>query len=161
MMHMQQVLDKHMFDRNNTSYEKLLHPVGQPYAQLYRLAILDELGELNHELKASWCWWKKSQKPIDRMKVLDELVDVLHFVLSWQVADKENTYEQIESAWLPYDCKVSDTVLGMAAALEECKKAPVIWVVGIMNDLGFSIEEVYDAYRSKNAVNHKRQDNGY
>lgn len=30
------------------------------------LAILDEIGELTHELKANWCWWKKSQEPVDR-----------------------------------------------------------------------------------------------
>lgn len=34
------------------------------------LAILDEIGELTHELKANWCWWKKSQAPVDNEKVL-------------------------------------------------------------------------------------------
>ena len=29
-------------------------------------AILDEVGELTHELKANWCWWKKTQAPVDR-----------------------------------------------------------------------------------------------
>ena len=24
-----------------------------------RMAILDEVGELTHELKGNWCWWKK------------------------------------------------------------------------------------------------------
>lgn len=48
------------------------------------LAILDEIGELTHELKANWCWWKKTQAPVDKEKVLGELVDVWHFVLSWQ-----------------------------------------------------------------------------
>ena len=48
------------------------------------LAILDEIGELTHELKANWCWWKKSQAPVDNEKVLGELVDIWHFVLSYQ-----------------------------------------------------------------------------
>ena len=47
-------------------------------------AILDEIGELTHELKANWCWWKKTQAPVDKEKVLGELVDIWHFVLSWQ-----------------------------------------------------------------------------
>ena len=49
-----------------------------------RMAILDEVGELTHELKANWCWWKKTQAPVDNDKVLGELVDVWHFALSYQ-----------------------------------------------------------------------------
>ena len=30
-----------------------------------------------------------------------------------------------------------------------------------MNGLGFNIEEVYNAYMTKNRINHERQDNGY
>ena len=40
------------------------------------LAILDEVGELTHELKGKWCWWKKTQAQVDNSKVLGELVDV-------------------------------------------------------------------------------------
>lgn len=47
-------------------------------------AILDEVGELTHELKGNWCYWKKTQPPVDGEKVLGELVDIWHFVLSWQ-----------------------------------------------------------------------------
>ena len=43
------------------------------------MAILDEIGELTHELKANWCWWKKTQAPVDNEKVLGELVDIWHF----------------------------------------------------------------------------------
>lgn len=27
-------------------------------------AILDEVGELTHELKGNWCYWKKTQPPV-------------------------------------------------------------------------------------------------
>ena len=33
-----------------------------------RMAILDEVGELTHELKGNWCWWKKTQAPVDTDK---------------------------------------------------------------------------------------------
>ena len=49
-----------------------------------RMAILDEVGELTHELKGNWCWWKKTQPKVDKGKVLGELVDIWHFVLSYQ-----------------------------------------------------------------------------
>lgn len=32
------------------------------------MAILDEIGELTHELKANWCWWKKTQPKVDDAK---------------------------------------------------------------------------------------------
>ena len=48
------------------------------------MALLDEIGELTHELKYTWCWWKKTQAPVDKEKVLGELVDIWHFILSWQ-----------------------------------------------------------------------------
>lgn len=48
------------------------------------LATLDEIGEFTHELKGDWCWWKKTQPQVDEEKVLGELVDIWHFVLSWQ-----------------------------------------------------------------------------
>ena len=35
-----------------------------------RMTILDEVGELTHELKGNWCWWKKTQAPVDKQKVL-------------------------------------------------------------------------------------------
>lgn len=41
-----------------------------------RMALFDELGEVNHEMKAKWCYWKKSQKPVDRDKLKEELSDV-------------------------------------------------------------------------------------
>ena len=49
-----------------------------------RFAIQDEVGELTHELKGNWCWWKKTQPLVEKEKVLEELVDVWHFVLSYQ-----------------------------------------------------------------------------
>lgn len=33
-----------------------------------KMAILDEVGELTHKLKGEWCWWKKTQTPVDRKK---------------------------------------------------------------------------------------------
>ena len=53
-------------------------------------ALFDELGELNHELKAKWCWWKKTQEPVDREKLLEEYVDCIHFGLCMILKRKGN-----------------------------------------------------------------------
>lgn len=56
------------------------------------LATLDEIGEFTHELKGDWCWWKKSQEPVDRNKVLEELADVFHFVLIYELFYEKRNY---------------------------------------------------------------------
>ena len=49
-----------------------------------KIAYLDELGELIHELKPLWCYWKKDNKPVNKRRVLEELSDCLHFALSYE-----------------------------------------------------------------------------
>ena len=49
------------------------------------LATLDEIGEFTHELKGDWCWWKKSQEPVDVDKVIEEYIDVVHFALMYEI----------------------------------------------------------------------------
>lgn len=162
MLQMQEKLDVEIFQQNGTSYKNLLHPEGQPYAQPYRLAILDELGELNHELKAEWCWWKQSQKPVDRDKVLGELVDVLHFVLSWQIAEKDQrNISPTADARRYYELDGRYTLLEMAQGLADCRWSPVGYFMAVMRGLDFDLPEVYEAYKKKNAVNHRRQNSGY
>ena len=52
--------------------------------ELIKVAYLDEVGELIHELKPLWCYWKKDNKPVDKRRVLEELSDCLHFALSYE-----------------------------------------------------------------------------
>lgn len=79
-------LIKEMLDMQEKLDEAIMKGYGLFYIDEEKLsfAILDEVGELTHELKANWCWWKKTQAPVDDNKVLGELVDIWHFVLSWQ-----------------------------------------------------------------------------
>lgn len=132
-----------------------------------RMAILDEVGELTHELKGNWCWWKKTQAPVDMGKVLGELVDIWHFVLSWQnhFNDGEEgltelelliTEVQINSSSIKFNGLVnffvyllnySSSKVGDLCAITEC--------------LGFTIEDVYKAYYDKNKVNYQRLKEGY
>lgn len=130
-------------------------------------AILDEVGELTHELKGSWCWWKKTQAPVDKEKVLGELVDIWHFVLSWQ-----NHFNDSEEGLKTNDYLIKDVEIGRAF----CKSRGVarvlselpcfsIFKVGdlcaITEYLGFTIEDVYQAYCDKNKVNYQRLKEGY
>lgn len=167
MLEAQRKLDERIIQGNGLTYADLYN------SGRYQHALLDELGELNHELKANWCWWKKTQAPVYRAKVLEEFVDCLHFVLSWQIAtvevEPDAYYRPEEKAWNAYKRDEVTTVPRAAAYVNGVAKwcgdhyvePPVGAIIRLMNGLGFNIEEVYNAYMTKNRINHERQDNGY
>ena len=45
------------------------------------LALIDEIGEVNHELKKMWCYWRENQPKVDREKLLEELSESLQNIL--------------------------------------------------------------------------------
>lgn len=133
------------------------------------LAILDEVGELTHELKANWCWWKKTQPQVDKSKVLGELVDVWHFILSWQ-----NHFNKGEEG-LRKEKVMIENVKQYVWGLKNLQKefvyvltdlpsftdSKIEALIAITEHLGFSIEDVYKAYCEKNKVNYQRLKEGY
>ena len=52
---------KEMFQMQRTLNENILKEFGEDSMteENLELAIIDELGELTHECKGAWCWWKK------------------------------------------------------------------------------------------------------
>ena len=134
-----------------------------------RMAILDEVGELTHELKWNWCWWKKTQAPVDDKKVLGELVDVWHFVLSYQnhfnggengiLNDLifEKTSDNILNLLMTYEYKLSGTLTDLATLnIHKMER-----LIAISEYLGFTVEQVYKAYCGKNKINYQRLNEGY
>lgn len=132
-------------------------------------AILDEVGELTHELKGKWCWWKKTQPQVDEEKVLGELVDIWHFVLSWQnnfndgeegLLTCEQTMKKVdENRWSIEGCRNGIVIkLADLASFSLWKVEPLI---AITEYIGFTIEQVYEAYCGKNKINYQRLKEGY
>ncbi len=122
--------------------------------------------------------------------MLEEFVDVLHFVLSWQLAHHEiagqplskftaiafSEYEnsgrlpehrRVVSAFQPMmlrlsECNACPPVSPMMLRLSECNACPpVSQLMWLMRCLKLDFEDVYEAYLEKNKVNHQRQDQGY
>lgn len=132
-------------------------------------AILDEVGELTHELKGNWCWWKKTQAPVDDKKVLGELVDVWHFVLSYQnhfnggengilnalmfIRNSDNIFKLL----MTNEYKLSETLTDLATwNIHKMER-----LIAISEYLGFTIEQVYECYCDKNKINYQRLESGY
>lgn len=132
-------------------------------------AILDEVGELTHELKGEWCWWKKTQATVDRKKVLGELVDIWHFVLSWQNHFKDGEEGMINTRAVVRNSKrILNLIKTKEYRLSEELSDLVAWtlcklerLIAITEYLGFTIEQVYEAYCDKNKVNYQRLESGY
>lgn len=134
-----------------------------------RFAIIDEVGELTHELKGNWCWWKKTQAPVDRKKVLGELVDIWHFVLSWQNHFKDGEEGMINSRAVVRNSKrILNLLKTKEYRLSEELSDLVAWelcklerLIAITEYIGFTVQQVYQAYCDKNKINYQRLKEGY
>lgn len=67
-----------------------------------RIAYFDELGELTHEMKPNWNWWKIKNAPINLSLVQEELSDVLHFYLSYIEPLNTNILDSYEDFYKRY-----------------------------------------------------------
>lgn len=161
---------KEMFQMQRTLNKSILDELSEESMteEKLELAIIDELGELTHELKGDWCWWKKSQAPVDRQRVLEELVDVYHFVLTSEMARRySSTDEVIDSILNKYEFSISH--------FNDLEKERLDYLIGdisysydkltvllqLTKCLGFSFDEIYQEYLNKNKINYERLKNGY
>ena len=105
-------------------------------------AILDEVGELTHELKGDWCWWKKSQAPVEELRAEEQM---------------------IENAKIYFcEIKVFKTgIIYLLADLTSINSNKLERLIAITEYLGFTIEDVYQAYCGKNKINYQRLKEGY
>lgn len=152
-----------MFLMQETLNQNILKEFGQDSMtkEKLQLAIIDELGELTHELKGNWCWWKKTQKPVDRKRVLEELVDVYHFVMTWEMFKRvEYKIEYILKAYaieiLMFGKNVENETLDYIICRMELDKHKLDWLLKLTEQLGFSFDEVYQEYLNKNKINYER-----
>lgn len=161
---------KEMFTMQRTLNENILNEFGEEAMteEKLELAIIDELGELTHELKGDWCWWKKTQKPVDRKRVLEELVDVYHFVMiSEMMREHSSTDEVIDSILNKYEFSINH--------FDELEKERLDYLIGdisysydkltvllqLTKCLQFSFDEIYQEYINKNRENYDRLARGY
>lgn len=157
-----------MFLMQETLNQNILKEFGQDAMtkEKLQLAIIDELGELTHELKGNWCWWKKTQKPVDRKRVLEELVDVYHFVMTWEMFKRvEYKIEYILKAYaieiLMFGTNVENETLDYIICRMVLDKHKLDWLLKLTEQLGFKFDEVYQEYLNKNMINYERLQNGY
>lgn len=130
-------------------------------------ALLCEIQETANEMRESFKFW--SEKKNDMDNALEETADCLHFILSLGNDLKVDISEaQRQSAIVHPDVTsqfISLTYVVSCIALHNAKERYYFQTVGLFKGLvhllGFTEEQLEDAYYSKNEVNHTRQNNNY
>lgn len=129
------------------------------------LALLVELGELANETRCFKFWSVKG--PSERGVMLEEFVDVLHFLLSLGIEKGMDVLEE----WPPVLTETDLTELfiitqsAVLEFLETYRMANYLAIWGsygaIRDVLGFTESEVIEAYLAKNKMNYDRQQQNY
>ncbi|MBS4173772.1 dUTP diphosphatase [Bacillus sp. FJAT-49736] len=130
------------------------------------LALLVEIGELANETRCFKFWSKKG--PSEQNIILEEFVDGVHFILSIGIElgfenrniflHKQNNKEDLNSLFL----RVYERIIKLKGTKSEEDFTMLLqdfFQLGM--NLGFSIEDVQQAYIAKNEINYKRQKQGY
>lgn len=148
---------------NEDIFEK--HKDKQMTEENLSFAIIDEIGELTHELKGDWCWWKNTQAPVNRQRVLEELVDIWHFVITWQIEYTdwfpENLISRICCYLKGYYFEATGEIGNIIGGMMESYECKIHYLFDLTLKLGFTFDEVYQEYLKKNKENYKRLKEGY
>lgn len=129
-----------------------------------------ELGELAQEWKG-FKYWKKTKGEVDRSKLMEEYADCLHFAVSL-------TNHYVETS--PASKRFLEAFLSTITEIEETKPVKerfircfdtdrhfeggallLIDTLRLGEGLGFTLEEIEEAYYYKNNINWERLRKGY
>lgn len=154
LFELQAKLDQHIIENHNLEGQDLLPNL--------ILGLQVEIAELANETRCFKHWSVKAPAPKERQ--LEEYVDGLHLVLSIGLRFGYKNYER-ENCNFNY-AKEKDITTQFTRLLQyrlDKVNYPhyVSRFLALGEMLGFSWEEVEQAYLEKNKVNHERQEHGY
>lgn len=159
LLEMQRDLDKEFMKEFGITYDDISY-------EQYAMAIIDEIGEFVHTRKPDWCWWSKKQQNavVDEKHSLEEMVDILHFVLG---ATLKNNIDIIN---LDFSACETHGNLSERLSVEYLINAIISGVgtvccltnyIMFASKFGYDLDTLYEAYLEKNKENYKRIKEGY
>ncbi|MGD6846976.1 dUTP diphosphatase [Rossellomorea aquimaris] len=157
LLDMQEKLDQHIEQEHGLENADLI--------EKKILALLVEVGELANETRSFKFWSKKSSS--SKEVILEEFVDGIHFILSLGLEIGIQQFDLGETNYANEDVtKQFLEVFKSANHFSEERSVENFQqlfrhYVNLGELLGFSHEEVFDAYVKKNEVNYNRQKEGY
>lgn len=153
LLEMQRVLDEAILKEHGNVYDEKI-------AEQMKIALFVELGELMNEMPTKFKHWKKTAKD-NREAALIEYVDALHFQMSlfnyYDVEINEVFHDYNNTS--EYRCHISTNLIYICTECDTIHGLELLFELG--NTLGFTWDEIYDAYKKKNTVNYERLKSGY
>lgn len=128
------------------------------------LALQVEIAELANETRCFKFWSDKG--PSNKSIILEEYADCLHFILTLGLEKQFNDIE-VEIRDLQYDITAQflNLYVDINDFIVSSSRDHYLTLfedfLSLGKSLGFSIDEIEEAYIEKNSVNHKRQIEGY
>ena len=158
---------KELFEIQKSLNERIIHEHNLDSANLRNkkfLALLVELGELANETRCFKYWSIKPPSP--QTVILEEYVDCLHFILTIGL---DNGYTEIKPDGTDDDDDLATQFINLFLAVNELVSFSSENSYQILMEdfyslgraLGFTWDQVVDAYLAKNQINHQRQDVHY
>ncbi|WP_027632741.1 dUTP diphosphatase [Clostridium hydrogeniformans] len=128
------------------------------------LALQVELGELANETRCFKYW--STKEPSSKEVILEEFVDCLHFILTIGL-DKD--FCDIDVETIDSEYSLTDQFLNLYIDLNDLvitsSKDHYVTLfedfLSLGHTLGFTTQDIEEAYLEKNKKNHLRQDKGY
>ncbi len=134
-----------------------------PTREQLLLALKVETGELLQRVKARWAWWRRNDRRFDRGEraaVLEEIADMMHFVLGAVLLSEEDRV-YVERASCGSKPRYTDrSLVEVANRLFEARAPAALFTatLELAGALGFSPREILEAYLAKSRVNLERWD---
>lgn len=160
------------FIRNKQNIDKKEWQEDIKYQWMHDLALKNEVAEFINECRDIWKYWK--QKPVDKEKLLDEFVDIVHFtflIRNKYVTDYDTPMHELLDVVSSLDEEKMDRQepndvfhLRVLSYLDLCQDYEHILghALYILFDRYFiTVDEIKEAYDKKNKENHERQENNY
>ena len=137
---------------------------GVPLLQKKILSLQVELGELANETRCFKFW--STKKPSSNDIILEEYVDCIHFILSLGLEknfqditlNTKRITSELSQQFLTVYTNIADFII--CSSLDNYLNIFQNFL-SLGQNLGFSEEDIENAYFYKNKINHERQDNGY
>src|SRR5699024_4861024 len=151
----QKQLDEHIVN------EKGLHGQDNYLNKLVSLSV--ELGECKNEYPETFKFW--SNKKNDRKKGLVEFVDCIHFAISiaLEIGYKEHIYIQTTPKDLNRLYLGLQNIVSTLSVDKDKRHIETLLnnLISLGYQLGFTEDDVLNAYEDKNKENHRRQETNY
>ncbi|WP_271401459.1 dUTP diphosphatase [Salinicoccus roseus] len=134
----------------------------EEFAAKHSLAINIEVSEFINECHDLWKYWK--DKPVNKERILDEAIDVLHFImLHW--IKQNGTGDALYNAHRVYargfaDLPVDDVALEQLQNHDDIAMKLMI-LLKVLDHYGFTEQDIIEQYKIKNKENFRRLESGY